>query len=71
MFAWRRHRDEPFTRWFWANANHTTLGDGLPTAERLQWRSGGGALDYLFAFRWRKAELRRHDEAVTHKSLFI
>lgn len=71
MFAWLGDRDEPFTLWFWANVNHTTLGDGLPTTERQQWKSGGGALDYLFVFQWRKPELRRHDEAVTHKSLFI
>lgn len=67
----RKKKDELFTHWFWANAHHTTLSDGLPATEPQQWKSGRGALDYLFAFRWRKLELRRHDEAVTHKRLFI
>lgn len=67
----KEKKDEPFTLWFWANVHHTTLGDGLPTTERQQWKGGGGALDYLFAFWWRKLELCRHDEAVTHKRLFI
>lgn len=64
-------KDEPFTLWFWINVHHTTLGDGLPTTEKQQWKNGGGALDYLFAFGWRKLELRHRDEAVTHKRLFI
>lgn len=64
--------DEPFPLWFRANVDHMTFGDGLPTTEQQHWKSGeGGALDYLFAFGWRKLELCRHNETVTHKRLFI